>query len=91
MLEHRGHAFAPSAIKAEGGKYRDLPGAPVRLPLHPISCAASRRGSKLILDQGHTYKIVAIEDPREVVEIYRHSCQLAKRAGFDGVELLAQG
>jgi hypothetical protein len=34
---------------------------------------------------------VAIEDPREVVEIYRRSAQLAKEAGFDGVELLAQG
>ncbi|KAH6652253.1 hypothetical protein BKA67DRAFT_637862 [Truncatella angustata] len=68
MLGHKGCVLAPSAIQAEAGKYRDLPGAP-----------------------GHTDNVVAIEDPQQVVQTYRHSCQLAKRAGFDGVELLAQG
>lgn len=33
----------------------------------------------------------AIEDPREVIETYSHSIELAKKAGFDGVEFLAQG
>lgn len=30
MKEKAGRVLAPSSIKAEGGKYRDLPGAPVR-------------------------------------------------------------
>lgn len=41
--------------------------------------------------QGHTENVEEIKDPREVVETYRRSMQLAKKAGFDGVELLAQG
>ncbi|KAI0131939.1 hypothetical protein BJ170DRAFT_679837 [Xylariales sp. AK1849] len=40
---------------------------------------------------GHTENITKIKDPREVVEQYRHSVNLAKNAGFDGVELLSQG
>ncbi|KAL0933850.1 nadh:flavin oxidoreductase nadh oxidase [Colletotrichum truncatum] len=66
--KHGGAVLAPSAIKAEGGKYRDLPGNP-----------------------GHTENVAAIDDPREIVNLYQRSCQLAKEAGFDGVELLAQG
>ncbi|KAL4881646.1 hypothetical protein BJY04DRAFT_227725 [Aspergillus karnatakaensis] len=68
IKEMGGRVLAPSSIKADAGKYRDLPGAP-----------------------GHTGNVVAIEDPREVVETFRHSLQLAKKAGFDGSELLAQG
>ncbi|KAF4435126.1 flavo nadh-dependent oxidoreductase [Fusarium acutatum] len=60
--------LAPSAIKAHGGKYRELPGTP-----------------------GHTDNIEAITDVQAVVDTYRRSCELAKTAGFDGVELLAQG
>lgn len=41
--------------------------------------------------QGHTDNIKAIENPRDVIEIYRRSVTLARDAGFDGVELLAQG
>lgn len=41
--------------------------------------------------QGHTDNVEAIQDPRTVVETYRHSLLLAKKAGFDGTELLAQG
>ncbi|KAK1621744.1 hypothetical protein BDP81DRAFT_400907 [Colletotrichum phormii] len=68
MKKHGGVVLAPSAVKANAGKYRDLPGKP-----------------------GHTHNVVAIEDPKDVIETYRNSCRLAKQAGFDGVELLAQG
>ncbi|WZH45741.1 uncharacterized protein QYS62_006809 [Fusarium acuminatum] len=68
MKEHGGRVLAPSSIKADAGKYRDLQGAP-----------------------GHTENVEEIKDPQEVVETYRRSMQLAKKAGFDGVELLAQG
>ncbi|KAL2214448.1 FMN-linked oxidoreductase [Sarocladium strictum] len=60
--------LAPSAIKAEGGKYKGLPNEP-----------------------GHTANITVIQNPRGVVETYRKSSILAKMAGFDGIELLAQG
>ncbi|OJJ55009.1 hypothetical protein ASPSYDRAFT_93033 [Aspergillus sydowii CBS 593.65] len=69
IMKEKGHkVLAPSNIKANDGKYRDLPGAP-----------------------GHTDNVTAIEDPAEVVETYRHSLLLARKAGFDGAELLAQG
>lgn len=35
--------------------------------------------------------ITEIDDPRDVVQTYRHSAILTKKAGFDGIELLAQG
>lgn len=41
--------------------------------------------------QGHTDNIKAIENPREVIQKYRRAVTLAQEAGFDGVELLAQG
>lgn len=41
--------------------------------------------------QGHPANVHAIEDVSEVIETYRRACQLAKSAGFDGIELLAQG
>lgn len=41
--------------------------------------------------QGHTENITEIQDPRELVDLYQRSVALAKKAGFDGVELLAQG
>ncbi|KAL7769846.1 hypothetical protein ACKLNR_001230 [Fusarium oxysporum f. sp. zingiberi] len=68
MKEKGAKVLAPSAIRAEAGKYRDLPGMP-----------------------GHTDNIEAITDVQSVIGTYRQSCELAKSAGFDGVELLAQG
>ncbi|TXC10251.1 hypothetical protein FocTR4_00004594 [Fusarium oxysporum f. sp. cubense] len=68
MKEKGAKVLAPSAIRAEAGKYRDLPGMP-----------------------GHTDNIEAITDVQSVIGTYRRSCELAKSAGFDGVELLAQG
>ncbi|RAH76998.1 FMN-linked oxidoreductase [Aspergillus japonicus CBS 114.51] len=68
MKEKSGRVLAPSSIKAEGGKYRDLPGEP-----------------------GHTENVEEIENPRDVIDTYRNAVLLARHAGFDGVELLAQG
>jgi hypothetical protein len=88
MKEMKGRVLAPSSIKAEGGKYRDLPGSPVRHNPGPIIL---RLRLTLCNYQGHTDNVEAIQDPRTIVETYRHSLLLAKRAGFDGTELLAQG
>lgn len=41
--------------------------------------------------QGHTDNVETIQDPQTVVETYRRSLMLAKKADFDGAELLAQG
>ena len=41
--------------------------------------------------QCHTQNITELKDPSLVIEQFRHSVALAKEAGFDGVELLAQG
>jgi 2,4-dienoyl-CoA reductase-like NADH-dependent reductase (Old Yellow Enzyme family) len=40
---------------------------------------------------GHTRNLTEIEDPKGIVEQFRHSVVLAKEAGFDGIELLSQG
>ncbi|KAH7024887.1 uncharacterized protein B0I36DRAFT_416721 [Microdochium trichocladiopsis] len=40
---------------------------------------------------GHTDKLTVIENPRTVIETYRRAILLAKQAGFDGIEILAQG
>lgn len=53
----------PSAIAAQGGKFRQLPGEP-----------------------GYITP-TAIEDPWTFVEEYRNAAKMAKKAGFDGVEL----
>ncbi|KAF4964265.1 hypothetical protein FSARC_7819 [Fusarium sarcochroum] len=68
MKEKAGQVLAPSAIKADAGKYRDLPGEP-----------------------GHTENVKAISNVQDVINAYKKSCQLAQSAGFDGVELVAQG
>ncbi|PYI03523.1 flavo protein NADH-dependent oxidoreductase [Aspergillus sclerotiicarbonarius CBS 121057] len=40
---------------------------------------------------GHTHNLTEIDDPKAIVEQFRRSVTLAKRAGFDGIELLSQG
>ncbi|CAG9993184.1 unnamed protein product [Clonostachys byssicola] len=40
---------------------------------------------------GHTANLTEIKNPSEIVNMYRRAVTLAKRAGFDGIELLAQG
>ncbi|KAF1986042.1 FMN-linked oxidoreductase [Aulographum hederae CBS 113979] len=39
----------------------------------------------------HTVNITEIIDPQEIIEQFRNSVELAKQAGFDGIEILAQG
>lgn len=41
LKDHGGRVLAPSAIKAEDGKYRDLPGQPVRITLRPLTSPCS--------------------------------------------------
>ncbi|KIP12894.1 hypothetical protein PHLGIDRAFT_61447, partial [Phlebiopsis gigantea 11061_1 CR5-6] len=53
----------PSAIAAQGGKFRSLPGQPGYVVPTPI------------------------EDPWDIVNEFRNAAKLAKKAGFDGVEL----
>ena len=47
------------------------------------------------IDQGtqghHTNNVKAVKDPQDLIQVYRRSVQLARKAGFDGVELLCQG
>ncbi|PPQ86621.1 hypothetical protein CVT25_006805 [Psilocybe cyanescens] len=57
--------YAPSAIAARGGKFRQLPGEP-----------------------GFVTP-TAIDDPRVLIGKYTHAAINAKKAGFDGVELMA--
>lgn len=51
----------------------------------------STKENGLIYRQGHTENIKAIENPSDINDKYRNSVTLAQKAGFDGVELLAQG
>ena len=41
--------------------------------------------------QDHTINITEITAADEIVDQYRSSVRLAKQAGFDGIEILAQG
>lgn len=41
--------------------------------------------------KGHTENITKIENPKEIVEQFKHSVMLVKEAGFDRIELLSQG
>lgn len=63
--------IAPSAIQARLGIAPDNDGV---YDLEPG------------LEKGYS-EPTAIEDPKEVVELFRRSAVLAKEAGFDGVEL----
>ncbi|KAI1627834.1 hypothetical protein EDD37DRAFT_606620 [Exophiala viscosa] len=40
---------------------------------------------------GHTTNVHAIENPRDLIDTYRRSALLAKKAGFDGIEFIIQG
>jgi 2,4-dienoyl-CoA reductase-like NADH-dependent reductase (Old Yellow Enzyme family) len=41
--------------------------------------------------QDHTVNITEVTNFREIIDQYRNAVHLAKQAGFDGVEILAQG
>ncbi|KAL2833529.1 hypothetical protein BJY01DRAFT_253493 [Aspergillus pseudoustus] len=64
-------------------------GLPVSAP-SPIPATGGRYRT-LPGEPGHSANITEIEDPKVIVEQYRHSVSPAKDAGFDGVELLCQG
>ncbi|GCB21346.1 N-ethylmaleimide reductase [Aspergillus awamori] len=62
-------------------------------PIYAPSKIPAKGGKYRTLEglPGHTHNITEIDDPEIIIEQYRHSVTLAKTAGFDGVELLAQG
>ncbi|KAE8411374.1 hypothetical protein BDV36DRAFT_288811 [Aspergillus pseudocaelatus] len=62
-------------------------------PVYAPSKVKAPGGNADVRLQGHTENITEIDDASaaEIIEQYRRSVQLAKEAGFDGVELLAQG
>lgn len=91
MIKASGYpVYAPSKIPAAGGKFRTLEGCPVRVVELTTLVSAHVVMANLQM-QGHTHSITEIPDPKAIVAQYRNAVQLAKAAGFDGVELLAQG
>ncbi|PVI04537.1 FMN-linked oxidoreductase [Periconia macrospinosa] len=52
---------------------------------------ASGRYHLLEGNHGHSRNVTEITDPKEIIEQYKNSVKLAKQAGFDGIEILAQG
>lgn len=81
----------------EGRAQNDL--APMleqtRYPVLAPSAIQAKAGKYRFLDgvPGHTANITPMTSAHieEVIEQYRYSCELAKAAGFDGVEIIAQG
>lgn len=62
-------------------------------PIYAPSKVPAKGGKYRTLEglPGHTHNITEIDEPETIIEQYRHSVTLAKTAGFDGIELLAQG
>ncbi|GAA89040.1 flavoprotein NADH-dependent oxidoreductase [Aspergillus luchuensis IFO 4308] len=62
-------------------------------PVYAPSKVPAKGGKYRTLEglPGHTDNITEIDDPRVIVEQYRHSVSLTKSARFDGIELPAQG
>ncbi|KAJ4983948.1 hypothetical protein SVAN01_10569 [Stagonosporopsis vannaccii] len=81
----------------EGRAQNDL--APMlqetRYPVLAPSTIQAKAGKYRFLDgtPGHTANITPMTDGhiKEVIEQYRNSCKLGKEAGFDGIEIIAQG
>ncbi|XRM43763.1 hypothetical protein ABZX51_006921 [Aspergillus tubingensis] len=99
-------AKVTSEVHKVGGKILFQPWHPGRIqndnmpmlkesgyPVYAPSKVPAKGGKYRTLEglPGHTDNITEIDDPRVIVEQYRHSVSLAKSAGFDGIELLAQG
>lgn len=93
MLKENGYpVLAPSSIPAEGGRYRNLEGQPVSIiPNAPFDVRKEQRATQH--PQGHSNNITTLtsESVDEVLQQYIHSARLAKVAGFNGIEILAQG
>ncbi|KAL4886099.1 hypothetical protein BJY04DRAFT_229270 [Aspergillus karnatakaensis] len=94
------------AVHKEGGKIFFQPWHAGRvqnesMPLlkdnaHPVLApsnipAAGGKYRNLPGQPGHSQDITVIDDPKAIVDQFRHSVTLAKEAGFDGIELLSQG
>ncbi|KAH7126000.1 hypothetical protein EDB81DRAFT_951410 [Dactylonectria macrodidyma] len=79
----------PGRIQHEGMPQMQASGYPVYAP-SPIP-AAGGKFRHLEGIPGHTTNITEIKKPQEIIEQYRRSVTLAKKAGFDGIELLSQG
>ncbi|KAI5299086.1 hypothetical protein KEM56_003536 [Ascosphaera pollenicola] len=94
------------AVHVEGGRIFFQPWHPGRVqndempllkttgyPVYSSSPIPAPGGKYRMLEglPGHTANVTQLKDPGLVVEQFRHSVALAKDAGFDGVELLAQG
>ncbi|KAK0625611.1 N-ethylmaleimide reductase [Lasiodiplodia hormozganensis] len=94
------------AVHSEGGKILFQPWHPGRIqnenmpmlkntgyPVLAPSRVKAEGGKYRLLEghPGHTENITEIDDPGAIIEQYRTSVKLAKEAGFDGIELLAQG
>jgi 2,4-dienoyl-CoA reductase-like NADH-dependent reductase (Old Yellow Enzyme family) len=55
--------------------------------------AVHDRGGKIFMQAWHVGRNEELDEDEvgEAVEVFRRAAELAKRAGFDGVEVLAQG
>ncbi|EHA25642.1 hypothetical protein ASPNIDRAFT_125262 [Aspergillus niger ATCC 1015] len=99
-------AKVTSEVHKVGGKILFQPWHPGRIqnenmpmlkesgyPIYAPSKVPAKGGKYRTLEglPGHTHNITEIDEPETIIEQYRHSVTLAKTAGFDGIELLAQG
>jgi hypothetical protein len=76
--------YAPSAIAARGGKFRELPGRPGYVTVSQYLCACDCQ--RLITSC--IPKPTAIPDPWTIVAQFKQAAINAKEAGFDGVECM---
>jgi N-ethylmaleimide reductase len=55
--------------------------------------AVHEKGGKIFMQAWHVGRNeeLSLEGVEETIEVFRRAAELAKRAGFDGVEVLAQG
>jgi 2,4-dienoyl-CoA reductase-like NADH-dependent reductase (Old Yellow Enzyme family) len=55
--------------------------------------AVHEKGGKIFMQAWHVGRNCEMYggEVREAVEVFRRSAELVKKAGFDGVEILAQG
>ncbi|RMJ07955.1 hypothetical protein CDV36_012442 [Fusarium kuroshium] len=94
------------AVHEEGGSIFFQPWHPGRIqhedmpmmkasgyPVYAPSAVPAAGGKFRVLPgmPGHTTNITEIDRPQDIIDQYRRSVTLAKKAGFDGIELLSQG
>ncbi|PPQ87188.1 hypothetical protein CVT25_015018 [Psilocybe cyanescens] len=76
--------YAPSAIKARGGKFRALPGTPGYVT---VRLYTARQYNQRLNQFGDFEKPTEIDDPQILIDQFKHAALNAKKAGFDGIEL----